>query len=119
MLKKASTVAAVVAGLMMLGSPAFAVAGEPHEHSFDHGSGDGFAVGELESYYEDSEHGDVAEQFGLLNFGNDSDLASNLNICNIEVNVIAVPVLSHNDQNSLCVNSDNDDNDSSGIFVED
>ncbi|WP_447005632.1 hypothetical protein ACRAKI_03660 [Saccharothrix isguenensis] len=109
MLKKAGAVAIAAAGLMMLGSPAFAT---PH-HS-DNGSDYYTAIGELENeYYEDAEGGDYADQFGLINFGNDSDLLSNLNVCNIEVNVIAVPILSHNDEN-LCVNTDNDDNDQHG-----
>ncbi|MBY8854179.1 hypothetical protein K7G98_40465, partial [Saccharothrix sp. MB29] len=69
-----------------------------------------YAIGEVEAYYEEGEEGDQADQIGLINFGNDSDLLSNLNVCNIEVNVIAVPILSQNDDN-LCINTDNDDND--------
>ncbi len=111
MLKKAGAVAIAAAGLMMLGSPAFAT---PH---YDGGHGDYYtAIGELENeqYFEDAENGDHADQFGLINFAQDSDLLSNLNVCNIEVNVIAVPILSHNDEN-LCVNTDNDDNDTHGL----
>ena len=118
MLKKASTVAAVVAGLMMLGSPAFAIAGEPDEHSFHPGDGGNVAIGELDAAYEEGEEGDVAEQFGAINFGNDSDLLSQLNVCNLEVNVIAVPVLSQNDHPNLCVNADNDDNDTEVVAGE-
>ncbi|MFD7655152.1 hypothetical protein ACFV4N_14355 [Actinosynnema sp. NPDC059797] len=109
MLKKAGTIAAVAAGLMMLGSPAFAVAGEPYEH--DKGWGNNTSIGELNSYFEEDEDDTVADQFGLINFGNDSDLASNINLCQIELNVIAIPVLSHNDDGSACINTDNDDND--------
>ncbi|MGM1065707.1 hypothetical protein [Saccharothrix sp. Mg75] len=111
MLKKASTVAAVVAGLMMLGSPAFALSGEPDEHGFHPVDGGNFAIGEADLAYLEGENGDVSDQFGAINFGNDSDLLSQLNVCNTEVNVIAVPVLSHNDHPNLCVNTDDDDND--------
>ncbi|MFD7655188.1 hypothetical protein ACFV4N_14540 [Actinosynnema sp. NPDC059797] len=111
MLKKAGVVAMAAAGLMMLGSPAFAT--PSHGHGHDHDGGSNTAIGELNSYYEEGEGGDIADQFGLINFGNDSDLLSNLNVCQLEVNVIAVPILSHNDEN-LCLNSDNDDNDDNG-----
>jgi hypothetical protein len=103
MLKKAGVVAMAAAGLVMLGSPAFATPG--HD-----GWGGSTAIGELNSYYAEGEEGDVADQFGLINFGNDSDLLSNLNVCETEVNVIAVPILSQNDEN-YCINTDNDDND--------
>ncbi|WP_447005633.1 hypothetical protein ACRAKI_03665 [Saccharothrix isguenensis] len=111
MLKKASTVAAVVAGLMMVGAPAFALAGEPHDHDDWNDPGHGGAHWQD---WADDDEGDHAQQFGLINFGNDSDLLSNINLCNIEVNVIAIPVLSHNDDPSLCVNTDDDDNDQHG-----
>ncbi|MFC6094534.1 hypothetical protein [Saccharothrix lopnurensis] len=111
MLKKTSTVAAVAAGLMMLGSPAFALAGEPYEHSM--GWGNQTAIGELNSYYAEGEGDEVADQFGLINFGNDSDLASNINLCQIEINVIGIPIASQNDESS-CINTDNDDNDNNG-----
>ncbi|MDU0292310.1 hypothetical protein [Saccharothrix longispora] len=104
MLKKAGVIAMAAAGLVMLGSPAFASPG--HEDNW----GGNYAIGEVEAYYEEGEEGDQADQIGLINFGNDSDLLSNLNVCNIEVNVIAVPILSQNDDN-LCINTDNDDND--------
>ncbi|MFJ6669696.1 hypothetical protein ACIQMJ_01150 [Actinosynnema sp. NPDC091369] len=118
MLKKASTVAAVVAGLMMVGGPAFAVAGEPHEHEGgpvqehsghdNSGHGDsGQAIGEWH-VVEHSDDGGLNDQFGLLNFADDSDVASNINLCEIEVNaVLGIPVLSNNDE-SLCYNADND-----------
>ncbi|WP_367132373.1 hypothetical protein [Saccharothrix sp. HUAS TT1] len=107
MLKKASTVAAVVTGMMLLGAPAFAFAGEPHEHGHGH---DGHSYGSWNLSVDEGEEGDVADQFGLLNFGNDSDVASNLNVCETEVNVIGIPVLSQNDE-SVCIATDNDDND--------
>lgn len=109
MLKKASTVAAVVAGLMTIGAPAFAVSGEPHEHGQEHSHGHWHGHGHT-NLWDGAEHGDEADQFGLVNFGNDSDLASNLNVCETEINVIAIPVLSQNDE-SLCATTDNDDND--------
>ncbi|MFI9011885.1 hypothetical protein ACIGNX_32065 [Actinosynnema sp. NPDC053489] len=107
MLKKASTVAAVVAGLMMVGAPAFAVAGEPHEHEGRPGPGHSTAVG---TWYvvEDDGDGGTNDQFGLLNFADDSDVASNINLCEVEVNaVLGIPVLSNNDE-SLCLNADDD-----------
>ena len=101
MLKKAGTLAAVVAGLMLVGAPAFAVTGEPHEE--EHGSEPGFTF-----VNKDDGDGNVVDQFGLLNFGNDSDVASGLNVCDVEVNaVLGIPVLSNNDE-SLCLTSDND-----------
>ena len=113
MLKKASTVVAVVAGLMMVGGPAFAVAGEPHEHEngsvqehSDHGNS-ATAVGSWH-VVEQGGDGGVNDQFGLLNFADDSDVASNINLCEVEVNaVLGIPVLSNNDE-SLCLNTDND-----------
>ncbi|WP_433268438.1 hypothetical protein ACQPZF_04255 [Actinosynnema sp. CS-041913] len=111
MMKKAGAVAIAAAGLMMLGSPAFATPGHGHH---DYAPGANYtAIGELHSYYQEGEEGDEADQFGLINFGNDSDLLSHLNVCNVEVNVIAVPILSHNDENE-CITTDNDDNDHNG-----
>lgn len=110
MFKKAGAVAIAAAGLMLLGSPAFAT---PHSgHGYDEGHNT--AIGEIDyqAYLEDaSDETTVADQFGLINFGNDSDLLSNINICETEVNIIAIPILSNNDE-SLCVTTDNDDNDS-------
>ncbi|AQZ62562.1 hypothetical protein BKM31_14830 [[Actinomadura] parvosata subsp. kistnae] len=57
---------------------------------------------------DDDGEGDVADEFGLINFGNDSDLLSNLNVCEVEVNIIAIPILDHDDE-SQCVTVDNDD----------
>ncbi|XVS65239.1 hypothetical protein ACQPYE_04010 [Actinosynnema sp. CA-299493] len=109
MFKKAGAVAIAAAGLMMLGSPAFAT---PH-HDDDHGYYT--AVGELNSYVdvEEGEEGDYADQFGLVNFAQDSDLLSNINLCELEVNVLAIPILSNNDE-SYCINTDDDDNDDNG-----
>lgn len=116
MLKKASTVAAVVAGLMMVGGPAFAVSGEPHEHANEQGTvtehGNVTEHGGVTEYdvhaWQDDDAPGVNDQFGLLNFADDSDVASNINLCEIEVNaVLGIPVLSNNDE-SLCLNSDND-----------
>ncbi|WP_367132375.1 hypothetical protein [Saccharothrix sp. HUAS TT1] len=108
MLKKAGAVAIAAAGLMMLGSPAFA---SPHMDDDSY-----YAVGYIDEVeytnvdYDEGEEGDVADQFGLINFGNDSDLLSNINICETEVNVIAIPILAQNDE-STCITTDNDDND--------
>ncbi|MFD0202730.1 MULTISPECIES: hypothetical protein [Saccharothrix] len=111
MFKKAGAVAIAAAGLMLLGSPAFAT---PHGDYDDDDHGHYTAVGEYhnQQYFEDDEDGgQYADQFGLINFGNDSDLLSNINICETEINVIAIPILSNNDE-SLCIATDNDDNDS-------
>ncbi len=108
MLKKASTVVAAMAGLMMVGAPAFAVAGEPHEDG--HAPGHGHAGdGHWQVWVEDDDEPNQVYQYGLINFGQDSDVLSNINLCNIEVNVLSVPILSGNDDN-VCINTDNDDN---------
>jgi hypothetical protein len=110
MLKKAGAVAIAAAGLMLLGSPAFAT---PH-HDGGYDQGDEYnAVGEL-YYAEDAADGAHNDQFGLINFADDSDLLSNLNVCEIEVNVLAIPILSNNDE-STCINTDNDGNTSHGL----
>ncbi|MEU4444661.1 hypothetical protein AB0K14_24955 [Actinosynnema sp. NPDC050801] len=115
MLKKAGAVAIAAAGLMLLGSPAFAT---PHHH------GDGFgddytAVGEFENHYlAEAPDGDYADQFGLINFANDSDLLSNINVCEVEVNVLAIPILSNNDEN-YCINTDDDGNSDTGQSIDD
>ncbi|MER5266950.1 hypothetical protein ABTZ99_33135 [Actinosynnema sp. NPDC002837] len=109
MFKKAGAVAAAAAGLMLLGSPAFAT---PHHGGYD--DGEYTAIGEYhnQQYFdEESDETTVADQFGLINFGNDSDLLSQVNICEVEVNVLAIPILSNNDE-SVCIATDNDDNDS-------
>ncbi|MCC8245377.1 hypothetical protein [Saccharothrix luteola] len=109
MFKKAGAVAAAAAGLMLLGSPAFAT---PHGGGYD--DGEYTAIGEYhnQQYFEDDEEGGTyADQFGLINFGNDSDLLSQVNICEVEVNVLAIPILSNNDE-SVCIATDNDHNES-------
>ncbi|GAB2990153.1 hypothetical protein [Saccharothrix stipae] len=112
MLKKAGTVVAVMAGLMMVGAPAFAVAGEPHEHGDGYSPGEGHGHGHSEdghwqAWVEPDDEGGEVHQFGLINFADDSDVLSNINICNVEVNVLTVPILSNNDQ-AVCINTDND-----------
>jgi hypothetical protein len=74
-LKKAGAVAVIAATMMMIGSPAFA--------------SDGPEVG-------------LTDQVGVANLS-DSDVLSDLNACFIDVNVIAVPVLSDNDS-GVCAN---------------
>ncbi|MER5266951.1 hypothetical protein ABTZ99_33140 [Actinosynnema sp. NPDC002837] len=106
-----------MAGLMMVGAPAFAVAGEPHEDGRAPSFSDGHytAIGDFHNQqYTEDESGSLtyADQFGLLNLANDSDVASQLNVCEVEVNaILGIPVLSNNDE-SLCAATDNDDNDS-------
>jgi len=109
MLKKAGAVAIAAAGLMLLGSPAFAT---PHHDGGGYDS-DNTAVGEL-YYFEDAQDGAHNDQFGLINFADDSDLLSNLNVCEVEVNVLAIPILSNNDE-STCINTDNDGNSGHGL----
>lgn len=116
MLKKASAVAAAMTGLMMLGAPAFAVAGEPHDHDHGHhgnhghhGHWNGDHPGGEWTHYWHAEGGDESNQTGLVNFADDSDVLSNINICQVEVNVIGVPVLSHNDGLNACINTDDDE----------
>ncbi|MCX2952777.1 hypothetical protein [Lentzea sp. NEAU-D7] len=47
---------------------------------------------------------DITDQVGIANL-NESEVVSDLNACFIDVNVIAVPVLSGNDS-GLCANPD-------------
>ncbi|SDP97992.1 hypothetical protein [Lentzea jiangxiensis] len=47
---------------------------------------------------------DITDQVGLVNL-NESEVLSDINACFIDVNVIAVPVLSGNDT-GLCANPD-------------
>ena len=49
---------------------------------------------------------DISEQVGVVDL-NDSEVVSDLNACFIDVNVIAVPVLSDNDS-GLCGNPDDE-----------
>ncbi|HUQ56301.1 hypothetical protein [Lentzea sp.] len=50
---------------------------------------------------------DITDQVGLVDL-DESEVASDLNVCFIDVNVIAVPVLSDNDS-GLCANPDEDE----------
>jgi hypothetical protein len=110
MFKKAGAVAIAAAGLMLLGSPAFAT---PHgeDDNADHyiAIGEAYSEYDNQQYYEDGEEGDYADQFGLINFGNDSDLLSQVNLCSIEI-IPIIPILSENDE-TVCIATDNDDND--------
>ncbi|RDI32237.1 hypothetical protein [Lentzea flaviverrucosa] len=87
MLKKAFAAAAVGAGFLMMGTPAFATQGDPIEDTAD-----------LASKYDHTHH------VGLVNLQN-AELLSDINVCHVDVNVIAVPVLSNNDSGP-CVNPD-------------
>ncbi|MBB5956261.1 hypothetical protein FHS29_002847 [Saccharothrix tamanrassetensis] len=90
MLKKAGTFTAITAGMLLMASPAYA--GEPG------GSDD---VDYLVSSARDI---DSTHQMGLVNL-EDSEVLSDLNVCHLDVNVIAVPILSNNDQGH-CSNPD-------------
>ncbi|MBP2340840.1 hypothetical protein JOF41_007018 [Saccharothrix coeruleofusca] len=89
-LKKVATVAAIAAGFMMAGSPAFATSGEPHYYGY--GYGDVPGVEWLN--YEDNES-NTADQVGLINL-NDSELLSDVYLCGLEV-IPIVPILSESD----------------------
>jgi len=88
MLKKAVAAAAIGAGLMLVGTPAFAGAADD--------AYDMVAIA--------AEHEGDTDQLGLINL-NDSELLSDINVCHLDVNVIAVPILSGNDEGS-CSNPD-------------
>jgi len=47
---------------------------------------------------------DHTHQVGLVNM-EDSELLSDINVCHVDVNVIAVPILSNNDS-GVCANPD-------------
>lgn len=104
MLKKTGAVAIAAAGIMMIGSPAFATPNSDADFTWDNEWDNDW---DEEDFFGESEQHD---QLGLLNFSHDSDLLSNLNIlCNNDVNVLAIPVLQGNDTGQLCGNSDDDD----------
>jgi len=111
--KKAGAVAAAAAGLAMLGSPAFAAPVFDGDQFAPTAAEDPFGSGEAEEH----------DQMGLLNFGNDADLLSDISgACNLDVNVIAVPILQGNDAEEglqVCANSDNDDNDGASSVGDD
>jgi hypothetical protein len=87
MLKKAIAAAAVGAGFLLMGTPAFATQGGAMDDMMD-----------LATKY-DHDH-----QVGLVNM-EDSELLSDINVCHVDVNVIAVPILSNND-GGPCANPD-------------
>jgi hypothetical protein len=87
MLKKAFAAAAIGAGFLMMGSPAFATQGGAMDEMVD-----------LASEYEQD------HQVGLVNM-EDSELLSDINVCHVDVNVIAVPLFSNND-GGPCLNPD-------------
>ena len=86
MLKKAFAVAAIGAGFMMMGTPAFA-----SQSDWD----------DMAAYVAEYDH---THQVGLVNL-DDSELLSDINVCHVDVNVIAVPILSNNDSGT-CANPD-------------
>jgi hypothetical protein len=87
MLKKAVAAAAVGAGFLMMGTPAFA--------------GEGDELSEMMALASEYEHD---HQVGVVNM-DESELLSDINVCHVDVNVIAVPVLSNNDSGA-CANPD-------------
>lgn len=89
MLKKVVAAAAVGAGFLMMGTPAFA--------------GEGDELSEMMALAEEYDHN---HQVGVVNM-EDSELLSDINVCHVDVNVIAVPILSNNDSGA-CANPDLD-----------
>lgn len=87
MLKKAIAAAAVGAGFLMMGTPAFATQGGAMDDMM-----------ELASKY-DHDH-----QVSLVNLQN-AELLSDINVCHVDVNVLSVPAFSNNDAGP-CVNPD-------------
>ncbi|MET9225803.1 hypothetical protein [Lentzea sp. NPDC003310] len=88
MLKKALAAAAVGAGFLMMGTPALATQG-------------GDAMDDMMDLASSYDH---KHQVGLVNM-EDSELLSDINVCHVDVNVIAVPLFSNND-GGPCVNPD-------------
>lgn len=89
MLKKAGVLTAITAGMLLAASPAYA--GESRSDDLGHMMD---AVHEIET----------DNQVGLINM-EDSELLSDINLCHLDVNVIAVPILSNNDS-GVCANVD-------------
>ena len=89
MLKKTVAAAALGAGLLLVGTPAFA--GEADE------------FGDMMALAAEYDHN---HQVGLVNM-EESEILSDINVCHVDVNVIAVPILSNNDS-GLCANPDID-----------
>ncbi|MDQ2584709.1 hypothetical protein [Saccharothrix yanglingensis] len=103
MFKKAGVVAMAAAGLMLLGSPAFATAGDDHE-----GWGGSTAIGELE-YYSEYDEVNFSDHDEFEEGETESiTILSNINVCDI----IPIPILS--DDETYCINEDNDNNDNNG-----
>ncbi|MEU4800720.1 hypothetical protein [Actinosynnema sp. NPDC023587] len=78
MLKKAGAAAAIAAGLMMIGSPAFA--GEPEDHGHDHG-------------WNNDHKADDTHQWnsgGLLSALNGNNVNVPVGVCNNNIGVLAV-----------------------------
>jgi hypothetical protein len=98
-LKKAGAVAVAAAGLVMVGSPAFAHSWSDPDEYYP-GASEFLPAMESEQY----------DQLGLVNFSDDSDVLSQVSaLCNLDVNVLAVPVLQGNDSGpNLCVATDDD-----------
>ncbi|HEX7306871.1 hypothetical protein [Lentzea sp.] len=86
-LKKVVAATAAGMGFLMIGSPAFATQGGE--------------VSELQDLASEYDH---THQVSAVNL-EDSEILSDINVCQVDVNVIAVPVLSNNDS-ALCANPD-------------
>ncbi|MEU7478185.1 hypothetical protein AB0A63_19530 [Lentzea sp. NPDC042327] len=89
MLKKTVAAAVVGAAFLLVGTPAFAGESEDFGHMMA-----------MAAEY------DHTHQVGLLNL-EDSEVLSDINVCHVDVNVIAVPILSNNDS-GVCANPDTD-----------
>lgn len=106
MLKKAGVIAMAAAGLMLLGSPAFATSGE----DYDNGGDSYTAIGEYD-YEHDSDYDEINVFDEEQHEEGESEniiILSNFNICDI----IPIPILS--DDETYCIVEDNDQNDNNG-----
>lgn len=87
MLKKVATAMAVGAGFLAIGTPAFATEG-----------------GEVDDPAQQSAEHDHGHRVSVVNLEN-AELLSDINVCRVEVNVIAAPAFSDDDAGP-CVNPD-------------
>jgi hypothetical protein len=100
-MKKAGAVVFAAAGLMMLGSPAFA---DPW-----HGVDDYFPG--ANQFRPTQQESGGHDQMGIVNFGHDADVLSQISaLCNLDVNVLAIPILQGNEDEGVqvCAASDDD-----------
>ncbi|MEU6671648.1 hypothetical protein [Streptomyces sp. NPDC046727] len=54
---------------------------------------------------QDEDEPNAADESGLTSFGNESDLLSNVNVCQLETYAVAVPVISTDESEGSCLAS--------------